>query len=533
MSTIILKNNKGFQWFSNKTIFIKGCFFDSKNNYYEKENLISFFTNINNQEQFIKKVKEINGIFTVLIKLYNKTLIASDTTRIFPLFYTFKNAELNISDNIEYLKDKFNIQEIDKNSSNEFLASGYTLGNKTLLKTIYTLQSNEYIIFEKSTIIKQGFFFSYSAKKINNSEYSELKKQSIKAFENSFSRLIKSLNNKTAVIPLSGGFDSRLIAVMFKKHNYTNVVCYTYGKKGNSEVEISKKIAETLNFKWFFIEYKNTLIEGFLRSDDFIKYTHYVGKFTSMPFLQEYFAVKHLSDNNLISKDAIFIPGHSGDLLGGSQFEKVIPNNLKTSQIPNLILKEKFNLNKNSIKKNKNLHKSIENLILHFDLNYTAKIPSSIFENYDIKEKISKFIFNSSCIYSFYNYEFRFPYWDKQLLMFFKDVPIKYKKGKFLYDDILINNYFETFSLNFNKELQPSLKKIYIQKFKNKLKPFVPNFILKKFLQKNDWLNSEMITMEMKNSLKKNNLTYNSKITTYNEINIQWYLYFCKGLIKK
>ena len=136
MANTTLKNNKGFKWYSNKTLFIKGCFFDFENNYYEKEKLIHFFKNITNEEEFIKRIKEINGIFTILIKLNNKILIASDTTRIFPLFYTFKNNELNISDDIEYLKEKFNIQEIDENSSDEFLASGYTLGNKTLLKNI-------------------------------------------------------------------------------------------------------------------------------------------------------------------------------------------------------------------------------------------------------------------------------------------------------------------------------------------------------------------------------------------------------------
>jgi len=528
MSTIILKNNKGFQWHSNENIFIKGCFFDSENNYYEKENLISFFKKINNEEQFIERIKEINGVFTVLIKHNNKTLIASDTTRIFPLFYTFNNTELNICDDIEYLKEKFDIHEIDGNSSGEFLASGYTLGNKTLLKNIFTLQSNEYIIFEKDTIIKKEFFFSYSTKEVNNSEYSELRKQAIEVFENAFNRLIKSLNNRTVVIPLSGGYDSRLIAVMLKKHNYKNVICFTYGKKDNLEVEISKKVAETLNFKWIFIEYTDTLIDGYLNSSDFIRYAHYVGKYTSMPFLQEYFAVKYLSENNLISQNAVFIPGHSGDLLGGSQFLKVIPEELKHSEISNLILNKKFNLNDISKKSKKLLKKEIQRLLLSFDQNYKSNIPYSVFEDFDIKEKIAKFIFNSSSIFSFYNYQFRFPFWDKELLSFYRNVPVKYKKMKFLYDDILINHYFEPFNINFKKETQPSTNRIHIQKIKNKFKIFMPYFIKRFFLEKNDWMNYSNITNQMRSSMKKNNLQFKSKVIGYNEIIIQWYIHFIK-----
>jgi asparagine synthase (glutamine-hydrolysing) len=449
------------------------------------------------------------------------------------LFYTFENHELNISDEIEYLKEKFNIQEIDENSSDEFLASGYTLGNKTLLKNIFCLQSNEYIIFENSTIKHQDFFFSYSTKRINNSEYSELKKQGIQVFENAFNRLIISLNNRTAVIPLSGGYDSRLIALMLKKHNYKNVICYTYGKKNNLELENSKNVADALGYKWIYIEYTNELIVNYVKSEDFKKFAHYTCKYISMPSLQDYFAVKYLSKNNLIPSDSIFIPGHSGDLLGGSQFLKVIPNNLKSFKIPSLILKEKFNHNKISNKSKETIKNTIKQLLLDFDKNYQNKLPYSVFEDFDIKEKITKIIFKASGGYTYRGYEHRFPYWDKELLSFFKNVPIKHKKMKILFDDILKNYYFEQYKVNYDKELQPTLPQIYAQKIKQLIKIIVPKFIINQFLRKNDWLNSQAITDEMVNSFKNNNIRFYSNINVFNELNIQWYLYFCKDLIKK
>ncbi|WP_111706604.1 asparagine synthetase B family protein [Lutibacter citreus] len=533
MHTSILKNNKGFQWYSNQNICIKGSFFDSKNNYYEKEKLVSFFINIENSEQFIKRIKNINGIFTVLIKLNHQIFIASDTTRIFPLFYTFKNTELNICDDIEYLKEKFNLKEVDEKSSNEFLSSGFTTGNKTLLKNIYTLQSNEYIIFENNRINKKGFFFSYATKKFNNSEYYELRKLAIEAFENAFNRLIVSLNSRTVVIPLSGGYDSRLIALMLRKHNYKNVICYTYGKKNNIEIENSKKVAETLNFKWVFIEYTNQLLENYIKSEKFKEFAHYTCKYISMPSLQDFFAVKYLSENNLIPDDSIFIPGHSGDLLGGSQFLKVIPENLKSFEISNLVLKEKFNHNKISHKSKKAIKKSIEQLLLEFDNNYFNKEPSSVFEDFDIKEKITKIIFKASGGYTFFGYEHRFPYWDKELLLFFKDVPPKYKKMKLLYDDVLKNYYFNLYKINFENEIQPTYFKIYLQKIKKIIKLIFPKTLIKYFLRKNDWLNSQAITNEMIKSIKENGIHYNTNIKSYNEVNIHWYLNFAKNFIKK
>lgn len=95
-------------------------------------------------------------------------------------------------------------------------------------------------------------------------------------------------------------------------------------------------------------------------------------------------------------------------------------------------------------------------------------------------------------------------------------------KGSFFDSD---NNYYE-------KEIQPSYYDIYIQKIKERIKPFFPYKIIKRYLIKNDWLNSEFITKQMIISMKKNNLPIHSKITAYNDLNIQWYLYFCQGLIK-
>ena len=108
-----------------------------------------------------------------------------------------------------------------------------------------------------------------------------------------------------------------------------------------------------------------------------------------MPNLQEYFAVKHLKKNKLISNDAIFVPGYAGDLLGGSQFLKVIPENLKQEQITDLIIRKKFSNYPLSKTEKKTIKNQVEQNLFHFDENYVKKIPSAVFEDYDTKEKIT------------------------------------------------------------------------------------------------------------------------------------------------
>lgn len=525
---ISLKNNSGFSWYKNKSVFIKGYFFDRNNNFYQKEGALLFLDKVTSKEEFIKIIKEINGCFSLLIKVESIVFIASDTTRSFPIFYTYNEEEIYISDAILFLKEKFKIKEFNTLANLEFKASLHTYGKKTLLENVFQVQSNEYLIIENNKIIERDFFFSYATEKEFTSSYNSLKKQTISTFENTFKRLLDSLENKTVVLPLSGGFDSRLIAVMLKKNNYKNVICFTYGRKDSFEIENSKKTAKALGFKWHFIEYNAKLTKGYLKTETFKSYAHFAGKHSSMPYLQEYFAVKYLKDHHLIDEKAVFIPGFAGDFLGGSQFLKVIPKNLKHTEIIDLIFKKKYALHQFSLSKQKEIKEEIEKSLLDFNSNYKQKIPATVFEDFDLKEKIAKYIFNSASIYTFFGYQHRFPFWDKELLEFFKKIPQEHKQLKVLFDDVLISNYFKPFNVYFEKELVTDKKTLTVQKIKDVFKPLLPRQIKHKILQKHDWNNYKLLTDKMSLEMTEKGLKTKKNIKEFNEIIAQWYLCFCK-----
>jgi asparagine synthase (glutamine-hydrolysing) len=527
---ISLKNNHGFSWYQSENIFVKGYFFDENDNFLEKNNALLFLSKIRFKEDFLKVIHLINGCFTIIIKTNTNCFVASDTTRIFPIFYTFQNGDIHISDDIIFLKKHYQIQNFDKIAELELKSTLHTYGKKTLLKNVYQIQSSEYLIIKNEKIIENNFFFSYASETNNPASFNTQKKQAFTSFENTFKRLIKSLNNKTVALPLSSGFDSRLIAVMLKKYNYSNVICYTYGKKDSFEIENSKKTAKYLGHKWLFVEYSENLLGNILNTTFFKNYANYAGKYSAMPNPQEYFAVHYLKENKLIPNDTIFIPGYAGDFLGGSQFLKVIPKSLEASNIINLILREKFTNYKLKKKEKKHIRNELE-IVLENDI-YKNKIPSSIFEDIDIKEKITKYIFNSANFYTFFGYEHRFPFWDKELLTFFKRVPEKHKIGKILFDTLLINHYFKPFKVSFKEEIQPSLKEIIIQKIKNNIKSFLPLLVKKRLLEKNSWINYKPIITQLESDIKKNDLPLKRQMKSYNEVIIQWYVFLAKNKLK-
>ena len=301
MIEIKLENNRGHILFSNENISVKGYFTSSDDMFYHGDEMLAFLNDIRSSDDFLSRIKNINGVFTILLKVGDRLFIATDTTRVFPIFYTIIENKLFVSDSVEYLISIKSDSTINELASKEFISSGYVLGSKTLIDGINQIISDEYIIFSNIKIIDRGFRFSYSAgiKDLYIKDYEVLFKETGDVFERSFKRLIKSIEGKQVVLPLSGGYDSRLIAVMLKKYGVDDVICFTYGKIGNFELSNSERTAKVLGFKWVFIEYNDSLIEGYLGSEEFKEYSKYSGKFSSMPFLQEYFSIQYLKDNDL------------------------------------------------------------------------------------------------------------------------------------------------------------------------------------------------------------------------------------------
>lgn len=524
---ITLKFNHGFQWFCNSTIALKGYFYID-DVFYEKENALAFLTSQLPNENSKSFLKTLNGVFTIIISSENSVEIVCDNTRAFPLFYTIQNDSLSISDDILILKNKFKINTFDAIAKLEFKASNHTHSNETLLDSVFQLEPSTYLRFKNQRLVQKVVLFSYAIKTESKASYTDLKDEAIVIFEKAFIRLIKSLQNKTVLLPLSGGYDSRLIAVLLKKHNYKNVICFTYGRKENFEIENSKKTAEALGYPWYFIEYTPALISNYLETKEFLSYAHFAGKHSSMPYLQEYFAIKYLKEELKIPKNSVFIPGFAGDFLGGSEYNK-IPKKIKSHTIADAILNLKLNNTHLSEQEKTALKHEINSSLNKVDQDYHSKIASTVFEDYNFRERLAKYIFNSASYYLFFDFEFRFPYWDMELLAFFKKVPITYKQMKILYDDVLTTAYFNDYNVNFKNEIQPKKSDLIKQKIKDKIKPRLSDTLKESILKKHDWNNYEPITKQMLLQMKKYGLPVKRVYKDYNEIISQWYIYLCEN----
>lgn len=493
--TIRLTYPYGYPWFSSKDIFVKGYLFDKDKRIRKGNALISFFEEVNTEEAFRQKLKEANGIFSVIIKKDNQVFFAVDRTRTFPLFYRVEEKETVISDDAETAAGSR--RELSMSAKKEFLLTGFVTGKDTLLSHVKQVQAGEYVLCSEF-LVKSCFYHHLVPAQPLCANAPFLTETLQALIEETGERLVTALDGRTAVIPLSGGYDSRLIAVLLKKNNYRKVICYTYGIPSSPEVRISQKVAAQLGFPWYFIHYTHKLLEGFEQSAHFQSYFPFAGNYTSSFFLQDYFAVKYLKEHALIPENAVFVPGHTGDFLAGGH----LTPGLNAENLIRSIFRKHFGLRKADLS---GFREKIEDSLLPVDV-------YANYENWDLKERQAKFIINSNRIYEYWGFEHLMPLWDNALAAFFPDIGLKYRLNKKLYDLVLFRYYFNPNEVAFISGKHSFLIRKAIGMF---------NRLFRFFFTDNT--NFKSIAKALLKD-RKLDICWNSRMVNINSIQATWYL---------
>jgi asparagine synthase (glutamine-hydrolysing) len=525
-----LSDEKAYRWYKADHVYSRGYLITNNMDVYSDESLAQLFSKFSNASEVEMLLKSSSGSFSAIVSLEDQTLLISDIIRSLPLFYYISSKSLIISDHPDEIIRNLNINPpFNKVQEYVFKHSGYTLEQETLYQGLYQTQAGKIVSINKDSTQKRNSYLNYLSfdhATRKDSRGNQFKQTIHKVFD----KLIKFTNGRQLVVPLSGGYDSRLIASMLRLKNYNNVVCFTYGKKDNKEIGLSSLVAKRLNYKWHFIEYSAELIKDYLKEKDFCNYYNYAAHGSSMFYLQEYFAVQQLKKKKLIEDDAIFLPGHSGDFLGGSQITKFnIRKNISAKGIIKSILDHKINFN---LPLSKNQKKALRRHISHTIHNAKKAYPKaygySILENWDIKEKLSKYNANSSLTFTYFGYKVYFPFWDNELIDLFSEIPYEDKLVNKYYNYCLEELIFKKTNTFFHQKLQPSKIDLRKQLIKNKIKRFFPDHIKHYLLCKRDWSNHKQITAFMERDMKDHSYPFKLAENSFAETIIQWYLFKMK-----
>ncbi len=529
----LLTYNNGFQWIQTGRVSFKGYFLDSGGRFMTGEAAAGTFEHVESPGQLSGLLKQIDGAFSVIIRAADGLLAGVDPMRMFPLFYTCEGGQWCISDSAEALLESMASPELHKKVLPEFLSGGFVMGKDTLVSGIHKTSAAE-VLFFSGTEKPPGQTYSYFLpENFSDKATPALKEELHHVLQRLSRRMIESLGGRTAIVPLSGGYDSRLIACMLKMQGYKKVVCLTYGRP-NKESRISRQVAEQLGYRWEFVDYTGIPAEGLTNDRLFLNWTSYSGNLSSMPYLQEYFAVKTLKEKKLIPEDSIFLPGHTGDYIAGSYTEKTIRIRQGNTQRAQRLVNGYFRFFPLQKEQKEILFKRLEDWFgaYHPPSGATDEKYDVLTEDWDLKEKFSSFVFNSAGEFPFFGYEFRLPLWDKQFRDFFREVPFALRSHKKLYDEVLEENYFIPLKVYYNREeISETPKRLKIQRIKDILQPLVPRHIRHKRMTERDYLCYKRFTLPMRRSLEQAGKPVPDQLNSFNAIITHWYADRIQNLI--
>ena len=383
----------------------------------------------------------LNGCFAAVTQRPGLTLAAVDRVRTIPLFWAIEGRDAYLSDDAYWVSEQSAHRAMNPLAGQEFLLTGYVTGSETLVTGVSQVRAGHFlrIIDDRNSphaeqLRYYRFTHGHFARESDTAAIARLEQ----VHERVFRCLLASAAGRTLVVPLSGGYDSRLIGVSLRDLGARDVVCYTYGVPGNWESRISEELARYLGFRWLFVPYSAERWRAWSTTDAFKCYFRAAGNLTSVPHLQDWPAVFELTEQRLIPADGIFVPGHTGDFLTGGHVPRGFAGRSQVSRrtVLDAIERAHYSLWDWPGDDRRSLREAFDRRIERVAetvADGSGEDAADAYEAWELEERQAKFICNSVRVYESFGYEWRLPLYDHDLMDFWARIPLARRIGRTLF----------------------------------------------------------------------------------------------------
>ena len=383
-----------------------------------------------NFEKALEQMSYSGGYFAVLAEDDNKLQMACDAVRNVPLFYSVSGNKIYAGDNAKEIAKKIKAG-INKSNLDELKKTGYVTENETVYEKVFLVEAGETVRIRKENgKIERHHYFELKYKLPKEKRTIDFWAEEYdKCLVWIYEKLTDRLMGKTALIPLSGGMDSRTNAVMLKRLGYENVICFSYGQKGNEEAEISKQVAEGLGFPWYFAEYSEGIarevIDFRIKNTDYFEKTWYGDAVVG---IQTDIAIEHLKNKGVLPQDGIIITGDALDFLAGSH----IPNIENDEKWTRMHLKDYICFAHYSLDWGGVFCKAVSKWIKKIPKIMDADTVIREYLRWEWNNRQSKYIMNETKQIEWLGFEWEMPFWERELCEFWMLVPLSYLRNRYL-----------------------------------------------------------------------------------------------------
>lgn len=212
------------------------------------EQLADRISRMERERELRSFLSRANGFFSLVHQTEQRTFAAVDHVRSWPLYYAVTD-DLYVSDSAEWVHDAGATRGYDPVAATEYLFCCFVPGNDTLSRDVKQVRPGEVVQFDDADRSARGERYfthapSESAAPVDMDQLDD-------TIEDAVGRLIDHADGRTILLGLSGGYDSRIIALMLHRLGYEDTVAYTTqaAAAASAEVETARSLADDLDFE--------------------------------------------------------------------------------------------------------------------------------------------------------------------------------------------------------------------------------------------------------------------------------------------
>ncbi len=383
--------------------------------------------------------------FGLVIQMTEGVIAVVDQVRSQPIFFSESEDALVIGANVTDLLALRSSYEIEQESIEEYLLCGYVLGTNTLVKGIKQLRPGEFISLSYDEfVVRHERYFRYLPVSQNRIEttksISDWSAEFGQVLNRVFERTLRLTEDRPIWIPLSGGFDSRLVLCKCLEFGYRNIATFSYGVRNNHEIRMARKIARQLNVPWYSVPSKLKQLRHLYTSKTREDYSRFSGDFHAVPSYLDFEAVYKLRKDLKIPDNAIVINGYSGDFLFGGHIPESLNQQPDFENLVEALIEKHCSLfstsplNMVQLRLRKKIASELDAEVV--DKGGREELCAG-YEYWDWQERQAKAVVNAQKVYEFFGLDWLLPLWDRELMDFWATVPLDLRLGQRLHGSYL------------------------------------------------------------------------------------------------
>lgn len=421
-------------WSTDNGVCFSGNIF-YRNQLLDQYEVVNHFSTITSLQSFIRVLKNMNGFFSVIVENETDIYIGSSHIQTIPLFY-YEGDKICITDKYRWLENKISADTYSAELATEFVYSSQIFTNETLCSDIKQLQGGEAVQFSKtdSCIAASERYYSPPSSSVMNEH--QLKEKLDKCLDEVFSRVKELAEDQELILLLSGGYDSRLVALKIYEQNIQNVSAVTGNWSSSYDIPVAKDISQNLGFNFVEIEQSREDIIETYNSKSYKKIEEAVsGHGTIFPTPTYQHSKNMIDRSSKLPGDGLIISGMTPADGMEIPVKSINSNSMEYEELLNFIMDKYYSFGPISADVEKVLRKRISN-----------RLPdSSEFTSIEVQKILMRWYLdgiNSNSpdkyTYKLYGYDVWEPFHDQEFLEFFSSLPLEYQ-----YDRRILESYTE------------------------------------------------------------------------------------------